>query len=97
MFVFLLKYIKSLEEVDKVISAHITYLDKFYSLGKFICSGRRLPRIGGVILCKAANIEEAIAITKEDPFLIAGVAEYEIIEFSPTKYKEGFERFISER
>ncbi|HYK72794.1 MAG TPA: YciI family protein [Pseudoneobacillus sp.] len=94
MFVLVLKYIKSLEEVDKELISHIEYLEKYYTLQKFICSGRRDPRIGGVILCRASNKEEVETIIKEDPFYFKQIAEYDIIEFSPTKYAEGFERFL---
>ena len=96
MFILVLKYIKPLEEVEKELKPHIKHLEKYYSLQKFICSGRRNPRIGGVILCNAKNMEEVKTIIKEDPFYINKIAEYEIIEFSPTKYAEGFEHFISE-
>lgn len=94
MFILLLKYIKPTEEVDKELKAHMEYLEKYYSLQKFICSGRRNPRVGGVILCNAYNMEEVQTIIKEDPFSINKIAEYEIIEFLPTKYAEGFECFL---
>lgn len=94
MFILILKYIKPLEEVDKELKPHIQYLEKYYSLQKFICSGRRNPRIGGVILCNAKSEEEVQTIISEDPFYIKQIAEYEIVEFSPTKHADGFERFI---
>lgn len=75
---------------------HVDYLDKYYSSEKFLCSGRRNPRIGGVILCNAKDMKEIETIISEDPFYVKKIAEYEIIEFSPTKYLEGFERFIKE-
>ncbi|ERI91839.1 hypothetical protein HMPREF1982_02882 [Clostridiales bacterium oral taxon 876 str. F0540] len=95
MFILMLKYIKSLEEVDKELKPHVDYLEKYYSLKKFICSGRRNPRVGGVILCNAKDMEEVQAIIKEDPFYINKIAEYEIVEFLPTKYAEGFEQFLN--
>jgi len=96
MFILALKYVKPLEEVEKELNSHIKYLEKYYSLQKFICSGRRNPRIGGVILCNSKNLEEVEMIIGEDPFYINKIAEYEIIEFLPTKYADGFERFINE-
>jgi len=96
MFILSLKYIKPLEEVDKEIKAHIQYLEKYYSLQKFVCSGRKNPRSGGIILCNAKNMNEVKTIINEDPFYINKIAEYEIIEFLPTKYADGFERFITE-
>lgn len=94
MFILLLKYVKTVEEVDKELENHIKYLDKYYSLEKFICSGRRNPRIGGVILCNAEDEEEVKEIIKEDPFYANKIAEYEIIEFLPTKYTKGFDNFV---
>jgi len=49
-----------------------------------------------VILCNSKNLEEVEMIISEDPFYINKIAEYEIIEFLPTKYADGFERFINE-
>lgn len=94
MFIIKLTYIKPLPEVNQALEAHIKYLDKFYGLNKFICSGRRNPRTGGIILCNADNIDEVETIINEDPFHIQHIADYEIIEFLPTKYADGFEQFI---
>ncbi|MCY6371659.1 YciI family protein [Clostridium ganghwense] len=96
MFILLLKYVKPLEEVDKELNSHVDYLEKYYSLQKFICSGRRNPRIGGVILCNAKDLKEVEDIIKEDPFYQKKIAEYEIIEFLPTKYTDEFKCFINE-
>lgn len=49
---------------------------------------------GGVILCRAADRAAVEALTAEDPFRIHGVADYEIIEFSPVKRLPGFEAFL---
>ncbi len=49
MFIANLTYIKPLSEVEKYLEEHIAFLDKYYASGKFICSGRKNPRTGGVI------------------------------------------------
>lgn len=94
MFVLILKYVKSIEDVEKHLKSHINYLEKYYSLQKFICSGRQNPRIGGVIICNANDKKEVESIIKEDPFYINEIATYEIIEFLPTKYAKEFEYFV---
>jgi uncharacterized protein YciI len=94
MFILVLKYIRPLSEIDNAIPAHIEYLNKYYSLSKFICSGRQIPRKGGVILCTAKDIGEVEAIIKEDPFYTQKLAEYEIIEFSPSKYADELKPFF---
>ena len=90
----MLTYVKPLEEVDKEINSHIEYLEKFYSLQKIIFSGRRNPRIGGTIICNAKDKKEVESIIGQDPFFIKKIAEYEIIEFLPTKCADGLERFL---
>lgn len=94
MYILLLTYQKPLEEVEKHLADHRIYLDKNYNAGNFITSGRRNPRIGGVILCRASNKDVVQELIKEDPFYIYEVATYEIIEFEPTKFAEGFENFL---
>lgn len=94
MFVIILKYKKSLEEVMKNLDAHIAFLNKYYTQNKFICSGRQEPRTGGIIMCKAKDKSEVNSMILEDPFYKNGIADYEIIEFVPTKYAEDFKQFI---
>ncbi|MDB2356195.1 YciI family protein [Pseudoalteromonas sp.] len=84
MFIVSLTYKTELSEVDQYIQAHVSFLEKYYAAGKFIASGRKVPRTGGVILINAGSLEEVESIIKEDPFHIANVANYEITEFIPT-------------
>lgn len=91
MFIANLKYKKSIEEVNKVLEAHLEYLDKYFEKGKFICTGKKsFPELGGVILFDSNNLEEAKKILYEDPFYIEEIADYEIIEFQPVKFSQNF-------
>lgn len=92
MFIVSLEYQKELADVDLHIEDHIKYLKKYYALGKFIASGRKVPRTGGVILVNTSSRNELELILKEDPFNISGVASYEIIEFIPSMTADGFEK-----
>lgn len=96
VFILLLKYLKPLEEVDKALEEHKAYLEKYYQSKKFFCSGRRNPRVGGVILCNATDINEVNQIIKDDPFYVQKIAEYEIVHFIPTKYSAEFKSFIED-
>lgn len=93
MFLILLKYVRGIERVEQHVEAHRAFLDKYYSLHRFICSGAQVPRLGGVILCKADSRDEIWQIIAEDPFYQNGAAEYEVIEFTPSKYSPAFEAF----
>ena len=44
MFIFNLTYIKHILEVEKMLPAHISYLEENYNAKKFICSGRNVGR-----------------------------------------------------
>ncbi len=85
MFVILVNYIKPLAEIDAHLEAHRRFLDEGYSSGYFLASGPRVPRTGGIILAQATNLEQLQNFINKDPFMKAGVAEYEILEFTPMK------------
>ena len=68
MFIFNLTYVKPISDVEQFLPEHIQYLEKYYTSKKFICSGRKVPRTGGIILCNCATKQEAEQIIKEDPF-----------------------------
>jgi|GEM_PF-107419 len=85
MFIVSLNYISSLEEIDKFVEEHIVYLNEQYSHGNFIVSGRKEPRTGGIILSALESKQELESILKSDPFYRERLAEFEIIEFIPTK------------
>ena len=91
MFIFSLTYVKPLSEVERLLPAHIQFLDEHYKKHLFMCSGRKIPRTGGIILCNCADMVEAKAIMEKDPFYKKGIAQYDIIEFVPSKSSEAFQ------
>ena len=95
MFVVLLTYRRPIEDVEKYLAEHVTFLNAQYDAGVFIASGRRVPRTGGVILASGVEKEKIEEILELDPFKREGIADYEIVEFVPTKMKAGVEAFIN--
>ena len=88
MFIAILTYKKPLSEVDKFLAAHREYLAKHYAAGDFIASGPQTPRVGGVIMIKSDNRALVDSIIAQDPFNINGIADYRIVEFTPTMFVE---------
>ena len=88
MFIAILTYKKPIEEVDRFLQAHREYLSKHYTSGDFIASGPQTPRVGGVIMIKADNRALVDSIIAQDPFSINGIADYRIVEFTPTMFVE---------
>ena len=84
MFIVILTYKKSLEEVDRYLQAHRDYLAEHYAAGDFIMSGPQTPRVGGVIVMRAENRSVVDTIIAQDPFKVNAIADYQIVEFTPT-------------
>ena len=55
MFVIELIYKAPLSEIDAHMRAHVKFLNKYYSSGYFLVSGRKIPRDGGIILAVAQH------------------------------------------
>lgn len=88
MFIAILTYKKPLSEVDKHLAAH-------YAAGNFIASGPQTPRIGGVIMMTAGSRVVVDSIISQDPFYVNAIADYQIVEFTPTMFKnEELEQII---
>jgi uncharacterized protein YciI len=85
MYVVLLTYTAPIEEIDYVLPDHADWLTKQYDHGHFLASGRRNPRIGGVIITRPMARGKLDAILATDPFSVKHLASYEVIEFSPTR------------
>jgi uncharacterized RmlC-like cupin family protein/uncharacterized protein YciI len=81
MFLVILTYTVPLDEIDALAAEHRAWLDQQYASGLFVGSGRRVPREGAVILCRQAPRDEVEAALANEPFVRAGRARYEIIEF----------------
>jgi uncharacterized protein YciI len=84
-----------LERIDELIPAHVDRLEHNYAAGRFLASGRQVPRTGGVILARASSREILEAVLAEDPFGRAGVADYQVVEFLATKTAPGLETLES--
>ncbi|WP_444914618.1 YciI family protein [Microbulbifer sp. TRSA007] len=94
MFIVSLTYTKPLEEVEKFISEHIDFLNKYYELGYFQLSGRKEPRTGGVILVTIDSRSALDQVLKQDPFYREELAAYEVTQVVPTKSSPELEFLI---
>lgn len=96
MFLASLTYVKPAAELEKHLEAHFAFLEHYYNVGKFICSGMKQDRTGGVILFNADNEAEMRQIIEEDPFYLHDIADYTIISFRPTRCAPAFECFLEQ-
>ena len=91
MFIVNLTYKVDLSKIDKYLDEHIEYLKQQYANDKFVASGKKIPRTGGVILSQLKDKNHLLEILEQDPFKINDLAEYEIVEFIPSMTSKGFE------
>jgi uncharacterized protein YciI len=89
VFVLLLTYTAPLEEVDALMREHMRWLDGHYDAGRFLVSGRQVPRSGGVILARGDDRAEIEAIAAGDPFVRGGVATVEVVQFRASQAADG--------
>lgn len=81
MFVIELAYKADLAEIDRHMAAHVRYLKKHYAAGRFVVSGRKIPRDGGIIVAVGDDRREIERIVAEDPFCARGLADVRIVQF----------------
>ncbi len=86
MFIILLTYQVPLPEVDKYLQAHREFLDYHYKQGLFLTSGPMKPRTGGVIIALTRDKSHLEAVLQQDPYHLAEIATYQLIEFTPVKH-----------
>jgi uncharacterized protein YciI len=85
VFIVILDYVADLAEVDASLDEHVAWLRTHYEAGLFLASGRRNPRVGGVILAAGDRKDVEVAVAA-DPFAVRGLARHTIIEFHPSAF-----------
>jgi uncharacterized protein YciI len=90
----ILRYRKPLEDVLQVVEAHRAYLAGLKRDGLLLASGPLDPRTGGALLLRVPDPDVAAALDRVrdgDPFVQAGVAQYELMPWIPVIGKEGLD------
>lgn len=86
MFIVQLSYKAPISEVDKYLQAHREFLDYHYKQGLLLASGPMKPRTGGIIIATTTDKTHLETILQQDPYYLAEIADYQIIEFIPVKH-----------
>ena len=97
MFIVLLNYKAPINEVDKYLQAHREFLDDYYRQGLLLMSGPMKPRTGGIIIALTKDRAYLESILQKDPYHLAEIADYELIEFTPVKHRDELKDIIQTR
>ncbi len=91
----ILRYRKPVEQVLAVVEEHRAYLRDLAAKGTLLASGPLEPRFGGALLLRLPDGSDdaaLFAIRDGDPFVKAGVAQYELLPWVPVIGKEDLDR-----
>ena len=94
MFVIELEYIADLSEIDARMPEHVAWLKKQYAAGRFLVSGRKVPRDGGIIIAVGKARDEIERLVAEDPFITHGLARCRVIEFRASQRAKNIDALI---
>jgi len=95
--IVLIRYRRPIEEVAAFTEAHRDYLRGLEAAGLVLASGPFDPRFGGMMLLRvdetATTVEAALdKLRIEDPYIRAGVAQYELFKWVPVIGQEKLDR-----
>jgi uncharacterized protein YciI len=91
----IIRYRRPLEEMLKVVDAHRAYLGELKTKGILLVSGPFEPRNGGAILLRVPDdgaLAALDAVRDGDPYIKAGIAQYEILPWKPGIGAESLEK-----
>ena len=92
MFIIELTYTASLDEIDAHMSEHMRWLRGHYAAGRFLVSGRKIPRDGGIIIATGGTRDEVETLARQDPFVQQGLAGVRVIEFRASQRADDLDR-----
>lgn len=95
LFIVELLYKAPLDRINAQMKPHMAFLKKHYAAGRFLISGRKIPRDGGIIIATGTDRPGIEAIMREDPFCAHGLADLRIVEFRASHYAHDLDQRIT--
>ncbi|WP_319825227.1 YciI family protein [Thalassovita sp.] len=83
LFTVDIEYTVPFEQVQAVLEPHMDFVRRAYAERRFLASGPKVPRTGGMVVMMAPSLEEAHDYLSADPFVTANVADVRITQFLP--------------
>jgi uncharacterized protein YciI len=84
-FIVEITYKVPFEELKDVLPVHRTFLDEGYEKGLLLMSGPQNPKIGGMVVARANDLEEIKELFSRDPYHTENLATHRFVEFTPVK------------
>lgn len=90
LFVVLMQYTRPLADVDQVRAEHVAHLQQAAGRVIIVAWARRSPPVGGVLVATAPDRQTLEEVLAADPYVKAGVASPEVVEFQPGNVRGPF-------
>jgi uncharacterized protein YciI len=94
-FIVEINYKIPAEQMAEIVVEHRQFLQTGYDRGLLLCSGPRVPRTGGMVVARAASLEEIQRFFADDPYHLHDVAEHHFVEFEPVKRQAFLEDWVA--
>lgn len=91
----IVRYRRPTEEVLLHHPAHRAYLQQLKASGVLVASGPLAPRFGGALLLRVPDgaVDETLnAVRDNDPYTLAGVAQYELLPWDVKTGREDLDK-----
>lgn len=88
MFIVLLRFVGDKAKAGQFMDGHNAWIKRNFDRGVFLLVGTLKPALGGAILAHNATRAELERLVGDDPFVVEGVVNAEILEVAPGKADE---------
>lgn len=91
----IIRYRRSVEEINKLTQSHRAYLDELKAKGLLIASGPFDPRNGGALLLRVPDADPIAALDKirdDDPYIRANLVQYELLPWNVMAGKDDLDK-----
>ena len=82
MYLLNVSYVRPPTDVQPHVAPHGAWVMAQFSSGTFLLAGPKPSGLGGAIVARAIDRAALQALLATDPYVIADVAEYQVIEFA---------------
>ncbi|OJX38398.1 MAG: hypothetical protein BGO78_10405 [Chloroflexi bacterium 44-23] len=83
------------ETIAHITPAHRHFLQGGYDQGLLLMSGPMNSKTGGVVIARAATLDDIQAFFSFDPYLANQAATYRFVEFDPLKRQPFLEDWVA--
>lgn len=88
--------LKKSEPIDEnIMKAHMAYSKEAMDKGLILMSGLKSNMSGGLFIMKSESLEKVEEYLSSEPFKLANIQDYHVIEFSPHYFNQSPDKWFN--